>query len=224
MSDNVLRLIKSSQKSLNYEELLEILAQKDSRIRKLEEEIKNLSDRLSEREQKLDEAMKNSVTGLYCDRVFMQSQIMQMLNHARHNGFNVLVAYIDLDNLKQINDCFGHDVGDEAIMLCSISVRSCMRLSDQLYHRGGDEFLLFALFKKEDCAEGLEAAAEAFTQRIKQGVKENPLIISNCLKYSMSISMGYCFIEGCSEKSVEESIRRADFLMYLDKEKNKKGR
>ena len=82
----------------------------------------------------------DTLTGLYrrrafdraCDALFQQPEKL---------GCAALLM-MDLDNLKQINDTYGHQAGDMALRTCVDVVRACIRKSDVLIRYGGDEFLL----------------------------------------------------------------------------------
>ncbi len=190
------------------------LQAKEEKIRQLEAEIGKLREEIELYKMHADDAMRNSITGLYNNRKFMYSQVEQLLSHSKRNNESILVVYIDLVQMKLINDCFGHEFGDEAILSTSISIKSCLRNCDQIYHIGGDEFIVFASFKN-DSSENSRIAIEGFSERIRQKVSENPLIISKCLKYPLSVSIGYTFI--CSNEAIKQAIQRADEEMYRDK-------
>jgi diguanylate cyclase (GGDEF)-like protein len=114
------------------------------------------------------------------------------------------VAVIDIDNLKPINDQFGHCVGDKAIRAVARAVRSLIRADDMVFRWGGDEFLVL-LFKLP------EAEAARRMSSLNQILKEHsqrwtgsPIVIS--------VSSGVCGFAALGE--LRDAIERADQAMY----------
>nr|WP_275401516.1 EAL domain-containing protein [Wenzhouxiangella limi] len=100
---------------------------------------------LSERkahEQALDRlANYDNLTGLP-NRRLMGELIEQMMARTRRNGGTFALCYLDLDDFKPINDCHGHDVGDQVLVAISRRLRRLVRGSDLVARLGGDEFVV----------------------------------------------------------------------------------
>lgn len=114
------------------------------------------------------------------------------------------VALIDVNSFKLINDRYGHAAGDVALRDIADAVRSCIRKTDILIRYGGDEFLL--LFPR--------MTEEAFLDKkkqIQQAVRS--IRMSEFADVQLSVSIGGI----CGVHPITEAIRKADYLMYLDK-------
>ncbi len=76
------------------------------------------------------------------NRVLFEDRLRQALEAARRTRHKVAVLFIDLDRFKQINDTLGHNVGDVLLVQLARRFEGCLRASDTLARRGGDEFML----------------------------------------------------------------------------------
>ena len=156
-------------------------------------------------ENKLEDmAHKDNLTGLY-NRHYM----MEQLSSIEHNDREKLLAIVDIDDFKHINDTYGHSSGD--IVLQEISNR--MKKADDNFvvaRWGGEEFLILCNGNKEDSLKALEKMhKEICSNSIKSGDVE--------IKVSVTI--------GVSARSTDESIdswlREADRLLYIGKNSGK---
>jgi diguanylate cyclase (GGDEF)-like protein len=114
------------------------------------------------------------------------------------------VAVIDIDNLKQINDRFGHSVGDKAIRAVARAVRSIIRADDMLFRWGGDEFLVL-MFKLR------EEEASRRMRSLNEILKENGERLTSA-PVTISVSAGVCGFDSLSQ--LGDSIDSADQAMY----------
>ena len=120
------------------------------------------------------------------------------------------VAIVDVDLFKQINDTYGHPVGDEALKTIANTIRSGIRGSDTLIRYGGDEFLL--IFSK--------IGEEVFYERLKQlrrVVQETKL--PDYPEVKLDVSLGGVY----RVHPLSEAIRQADLRMYENKAKHANG-
>jgi diguanylate cyclase (GGDEF)-like protein len=130
------------------------------------------------------------------------------------NSKKLSVCYVDIDNLKQVNDSLGHDTGDELIKTVAAAIQKNIRQSDFMIRMGGDEFLLVLI-------DTGEKEAEEIWQRIKS--EFNTINRHENRKYIVSASHG---IEECiiaSNCNIETIIQKADQKMYKEKNANKKS-
>ncbi len=81
----------------------------------------------------------DSLTGL-ANRLQLRAALAAAVDRYRRTGTSVAVLLIDLDGFKQVNDTFGHDVGDEMLVSFAALLRRTVRGSDVTAHLGGDEF------------------------------------------------------------------------------------
>ena len=114
------------------------------------------------------------------------------------------VALIDVNSFKHINDTCGHAAGDAALRDIAGAIRSCIRKTDILIRYGGDEFLL--LFPR--MTEEIFLEKKKQIQQAVRGVR-----MSEFADIQLSVSVGGV----CGVHPITEAIRKADYLMYLDK-------
>ena len=116
-------------------------------------------------------AHHDDLTGLP-NRAFLKENMAKILFKARRNGRKVTVAYVDLDNFKQINDSRGHSAGDELLKELTARMVDSLRASDMVVRLGGDEFLLvFVHQSRRDTgiARRLRELQKAITQPVVVG-------------------------------------------------------
>ena len=140
----------------------------------------------------------DSLTGAYFRRYFEK-----FLADSEQAGG---VAMIDVDRFKEVNDRFGHLVGDKTLQAVANAVQSSLRQSDILIRYGGDEFLL--LMPKI-----LPADMENVMERVRKAVSEAKVESHPELQLSASIG-GVCDV-----RPLTEAIRQADAQMYKNKAK-----
>ena len=107
----------------------------------------------------------DSLTGVKNRRAFLESLEIEIARH-RRNGQPLSVAFLDVDNLKQINDTLGHQKGDQALQTVAEVLRAHLRKSDVIGRLGGDEF---ALLMPETNGEGaFHALSTARTRMLEE--------------------------------------------------------
>lgn len=115
------------------------------------------------------------------------------------------IALLDLDDFKLVNDTLGHHAGDVALKTAVAAMKSCIRGTDMLVRYGGDEFVLVLPgIGVEDFSRKLRSIADKLTETTVPGYE----------RLSLSVSIGGALAEG---RTVEETVRQADTLMYKAK-------
>src|SRR6202044_1467683 len=89
----------------------------------------------------LELAVTDQLTGLH-NRRYMVGQLAALVTRATHGGEPVGALLIDLDHFKQINDSFGHDVGDEVLREFAVRLATNVRAIDLPCRYGGEEFVV----------------------------------------------------------------------------------
>lgn len=117
------------------------------------------------------------------------------------------VGVFDINNLKPINDDFGHKAGDSAIRAVAHSIRNLTRADDLLVRWGGDEFLLIMLGLDEPDAQN---RMDSLNETLKN-------VLLDDLKGPMSIEVSYGFAGFSKVSELEKAIEVADFIMYGNK-------
>lgn len=153
-------------------------------------------------------ANTDALTGLY-NRRFMTAQMQKMVDcYGREPGENCCVAMLDLDHFKQINDQFGHQIGDQVLRHFADLTRSLLRPGDSLGRIGGEEFLLVL----PDIGLG---AACAVVERLRHALQTaDPCPQSPGLAYTFSCGMTH--IE--QDDTCDSVLSRADLALYRAKD------
>ncbi len=157
-------------------------------------------------QQTKDMANKDFLTGAYNRRYFFESG-NQIFKKALRDKRELCVAMFDIDKFKNINDTYGHDIGDEAIKnLCDI-LNSNLRDSDLMARFGGEEFCVLL----ENIT--LENTKLLF-EKIRKVFEDNILEVYE-YKLNYTVSIGICY---GLEENLELMIKKADDGLYYCKE------
>ena len=148
------------------------------------------------------------LTGAANPRYFYDLLEWEISRSVRY-GHPFSLAYMDLDNFKQVNDQFGHLIGDETLCKVVELIRETVRSSDIIGRLGGDEF---ALLLPETDLEAARVIVEKVYQHLLAGMQAN--------HWPVTFSVG---VLGCQGEScnVENVLRAADLLMYTVKNNTK---
>ncbi|HOR92493.1 MAG TPA: PAS domain S-box protein [Spirochaetota bacterium] len=165
------------------------------------------------RENLREMAIKDELTGLYNRRGFMMLAEQQMKIN-RRSELGMAIFYVDMDNMKLINDTFGHHEGDKALIDAAAILRLCFRDSDIIGRMGGDEFAILAI----DCN---RHDIEIMQNRLIENINE--FNAKSLREYQLSLSIGSIFIHD-SSGNIEDILVRADKTMYRNKLERKKQR
>jgi len=193
-----------------------------SREKRVEARLRGALQRLAKAKSDRDEmirrleriSLQDDLTGLYNRRGFNVLARQHILVADRQKTLTYLL-YMDLDDLKRINDTFGHRIGDEALIDLAGILKSTFRLSDIKARMGGDEFAVFPIDTNQaglNVAVGrLEKALSDFNAAGKK-------------PYRLGLSMGIACYDPASPSSVEDLLGRADNLMYEEKRRKRPAR
>lgn len=157
-------------------------------------------------------ATKDTLTGSYNRRMGLEF-LKFYINKCRHERNFFSIIYVDINDLKLVNDNFGHNAGDELINTVSQEIMESIRKTDMLSRLGGDEFLIIL----PECS---ETQAENSWKNIILKLSKKSL--RSC-DISIKVSHGTLEINQSNvHKSIEEIIEIADAIMYKEKIKLKK--
>ena len=157
-------------------------------------------------------SLHDSLTGLPNRRSY-QSYMENLLLKQEHQSLYSILFYMDLNHFKQINDTFGHSVGDKLLLEVAQRLQSLTIEEKYLSRIGGDEFILLVPFSEENPSVCREKA-----QLIASKIKEifTPAFEIEELDLFMTSSIGIVMIEPKSNNT-EQIIRQADMAMYQTK-------
>jgi diguanylate cyclase (GGDEF)-like protein/PAS domain S-box-containing protein len=147
----------------------------------------------------------DTLTGL-ANRGYFQSQLEEAVKRAQRRD-GLAVMYFDIDRFKQINDTYGHDVGDKIIRMFAQRIRSVLRESDFMARLGGDEFVLIAeaLSDRNDAAVIARKLVEAMV----------PVFDIGGTHLQVSTSIGVAYFE--AGMTADQLVKAADEAMYAAK-------
>ncbi len=169
--------------------------------KRMEEELKKL-------------AHYDTLTGTY-NRGYGLELLQRQLKLAKRNKSPLLLAYSDLDNLKDINDEFGHEEGDRAMVQVAKLFKSILREVDIITRMGGDEFLVIFLDSSLNEVPIIRKRLSKELARLNQ-ISKKP--------YKIEFSTGFSNYDPANPLSIDELIRIADEKMYEEKKSENKGR
>jgi diguanylate cyclase (GGDEF)-like protein/PAS domain S-box-containing protein len=175
-----------------------VISKDISRIKAMEAKLRTLS-------------LTDELTGLYNRRGFFTVG-EQLLKQSRRQKTGIFVVYADVDDLKEINDKWGHREGDMALIHTAAVLRGTFRESDIIARIGGDEFVVLAM-------EIAKTGAEKLKNRL-QSILNTHNAKNRRYKLLLSTGIAYCAPE-CLY-SIDELLIQGDQLMYGQK-KSKAG-
>jgi len=149
----------------------------------------------------------DDLTGLYNRRGFSDLG-EQHLKLARRTARAVLLVYLDVDDLKTINDTLGHQMGDRALVRVADLLRETFRQSDIIARIGGDEFAVMAL-------EASEQNEAQLLERLRDRVRE--VNQANGEPYDLSVSVGAARFTGEGPTRLADLLAEVDQAMYREK-------
>jgi len=163
-----------------------------------------------------DETLKriayfDELTGIP-NRTLLTDRLAQGIAQSVRNKKTMALCFLDLDGFKQVNDQFGHDVGDKLLIESTQRIGACLRKVDTLARIGGDEFVVLLL--------GLRSDDEYIisVERILNVLQQPFLIDENTINISGSIGVTL-FPQNDSDSDI--LLRHADQAMYIAKQKGK---
>ncbi|OGS21997.1 MAG: hypothetical protein A3J83_00255 [Elusimicrobia bacterium RIFOXYA2_FULL_40_6] len=153
-------------------------------------------------------ARTDHLTDIANSRYFMETISKEVERMKRYNH-PLSLAYMDIDNFKNINDNYGHSMGDTVLSSISLAMKESIRSIDLVARMGGDEFAI--LFPETD-----QSVVKSIMSRVQ--IKVNKTISENSWPISFSIGVITCINNQCSADSLFE---KADALMYSIKKSGK---
>ena len=171
---------------------------------------RDVTERRELEEMLARQAFFDPLTGL-ANRVLFTDRLEHALAQRPRGSGAPALLFVDLDGFKDINDSYGHDVGDAALVVVGERMDAASREGDTVARLGGDEFtVLLEVLETRGAAEGV-------AQRLLTALAE-PLPVGD-LELHVTVSIGIAY----SEEGIvpKELVRRADTAMYLAKEAGK---
>lgn len=169
--------------------------------------MRDATDRKSAEEMLRTQAMNDELTGLFNRRGFF-AMANSRLDDARRRNAPALMLYGDADRFKQVNDTYGHEVGDRVLQTIASVLRTCFRSGDIVARLGGDEFVAMLV---DTPAESIEALREKIDAALEE---VNALGVCPC---PIGMSFGYAAYHPGTPSTLDELLRSADETLYEEK-------
>lgn len=161
-------------------------------------------------------SLTDELTGLYNRRGFLtlaEQQLRLERHHSTARGLTLMFA--DMDGLKAVNDTYGHDAGNDAIIEFASAIRSCTRSADLAARWGGDEFVILLIGPNEE-------KSKLTIERIRKKIEFYNETSGK--PYQLAFSVGVADFDIKSDRTLEDQIAEADEAMYADKRRRKQAR
>ncbi len=205
--------LQISYKSVSYESLVkQVLIIIEDRSAFIESEKEQERANLLEKQSKAiyESAIRDPLTGLYT-RLYMADRVEALLNsHNRHNIADASLVLFDVDYFKNVNDTYGHDIGDKVLKEIAAIILLQARNTDIPIRFGGEEFMVF-LPADSQC--GL-----LFAERVRKSVEQLVIHVEDA---SISVTISGGIASHQVGEGLDALMKRADQMLYKAK---KEGR
>jgi len=184
------------------------------KIRWIDGVIEDITERKQMEERLRAISLVDDLTGLYNRRGFLTlaEHQLKLANRAKKG---VMLLFIDLDNLKEVNDEFGHPVGDQALIQTTEILKKTFRESDIIARIGGDEFVILTL-------EISRASARTFYDRLHKSL--DSFNKHARLPFDLALSVGWAHYDPVKPQTIGKLLALADQMMYRHKQSKKSNK
>jgi len=161
-------------------------------------------------------AFTDELTGVYNRTAFHRDKESRLVQDKKTKEEKILPTVLfmfDLNDLKKCNDTFGHEYGDQYISMVSEVLKRIFGLEGKCYRIGGDEFCVMMPF-------GTEGEIKNKLAQFERAIKEKD---RGGFVVPVSVAAGYGIYDSAVDKSLDDTMRRADEIMYQDKQRLKKA-
>ncbi|MFK5926637.1 MAG: diguanylate cyclase [Desulfuromusa sp.] len=171
-----------------------------------------IEELLNENEKRLHHLAHHDALTNLPNRLLFEDRLKHALSKARRSHRQVALFFLDLDQLKEVNDNLGHDYGDLLLIDVAKRLRKCVRESDTVARMGGDEFLV--LLEEIESIEMIEAMAQRICNALSHELRKDDFT------QKISASIGISIYPEDATTS-QEMMKNADLAMYRVKNSGK---
>ncbi|MGN0153373.1 MAG: GGDEF domain-containing protein [Lachnospiraceae bacterium] len=190
-------------------EVLEILKKQSALKKELE---KNLAMTVANNKVLNEMSRSDPLTGISNRRGFLDT-VKRIMEDEHNYGKKAVAVYADMDNLKIINDEFGHDEGDFSLKTIAKALTESFRQSDVVGRMGGDEFAAFAIVSHDNFAHTIK-------ERIHSVLRDMNASCDKPFYVNMSVGTYEFIIE--ADSNLDHILNEADANLYIEKKHKKK--
>ncbi|MFN3421157.1 MAG: diguanylate cyclase [Armatimonadota bacterium] len=154
-------------------------------------------------------SITDELTGI-ANRRHFEWRLSEEIERARRYQYPISALMLDLDHFKQVNDTYGHPIGDIVLKEIAQRLRRVLRRTDFLARYGGEEFVILAPQTPAD-------RALILAERLRQIIAESPIPVSSDLQLHITVSIGVAVFPEHAQNG-NELVRAADEALYKAKQ------
>ncbi|NRS18206.1 EAL domain-containing protein [Brevibacillus sp. HB1.4B] len=189
------------------------IADEEGNVTKLLLVTRDVTDRKQSEETIHHLAYHDALTDLPNRRMYVQQLSKEMMQAKRFQS-NLAVLFLDMDRFKDVNDSFGHDVGDMLLIEASKRLQACLKQGDVVARLGGDEFTIMQNHLQD------RSEASALAEQIMNQLQRPFELEGHVFNVSCSIGIALYPQDG---DNPEDLLKRADTALYTVKSRGKNG-
>jgi two-component system cell cycle response regulator len=160
-------------------------------------------------QQTISRAITDGLTGLY-NRHYLNAHLDNLVRQSLNNNKPLSIVIMDMDHFKQVNDTYGHDVGDQVLKQLSDIIIKSIRSADLAARFGGEEFVV--LMPETDTQQASDAA-----ERIRKTIENTPFKVTHEVgELKKTVSIGVAFLNEMGDTGAA-LLKRADEALYRAK-------
>lgn len=166
---------------------------------------------LRQQTAELSELVHTDALTELANRRYLFQSLSREIERTRRTRQATTVIMLDLDHFKGVNDTYGHDIGDRALMQTARLIRQAVRQLDIPCRFGGEEFVI--ILPATDLLTGVRVA-----ERLREMIEVTPLAISESESIQLTASLGVDVYSTKDNDSPESLLKRVDQLLYQAKD------
>ncbi len=154
-------------------------------------------------------SITDALTGI-ANRRHLEWRLSEEIERARRYRYPLSLLMVDIDHFKQINDTYGHQVGDAVLQQLAYRLRNTLRRTDFVARYGGEEFIVLAPQTPVD-------RALILAERLRQRIASEPILVASDLSLPVTVSVGVAVFPDHAQNE-SELVRAADAALYRAKQ------
>lgn len=157
-----------------------------------------------------ESSVRDPLTGIF-NRKHFEERILSELSFTRRYHEPLSLLMLDFDHFKQVNDNYGHQVGDQVLVMASEVLSFSLREEDFFARYGGEEFIVIARGTDQE-------GASILGERLRKHVEEMKMLTSDSELIPVTVSVGIVTVNGGVDVKADNLVKEADKNLYRAKE------